>query len=125
MRQRGLLGPPADLDEPLVGRDQPEGRRPRARQDPLEVRIRGIAAGDPDDLRRRAMEPHQIDEVSILRQYDGASTARGEEDLRVHSIAQSQILERCCLDAQLLTKPERKLGRELGVNPDLHAARIG
>lgn len=95
----GLLWPPAYLDEPLVGPDKLKGRRPRAGQDFLETRVRGVAAGDPNDLRGRAMHPNEIDEVPILGQDNGSSTPCRKEDLRILPIAQSKILERRCLYA--------------------------
>ncbi len=75
------------------------GGEPRAGQDLLEVHVRGVAAGDPNDLRGRAMHPNEIDEVPILGQDHGSSAPCGEEDLRILSIAQPKILERRCLYA--------------------------
>ena len=71
------------------------------------------------------MRPQEVHKVPVLRQDDGARLPGREEDLRIFAIAQADILQRYRVYLHLLRKPPGQGRRELGVNPNLHAARIG
>ena len=71
----------ADLDQPLICAQEFASRRPCFAEDPLEVGVGRIAARDPNNLRRRAMHSHEINEIAILGQHNRAGSPGREEDL--------------------------------------------
>ena len=125
---RWLGGTPAsisDLHERLTRSEQGGHARPGGTNERLEVLGRRIAGGYPEYLRRRTIPLQERDEVAVLGEDDGATLASGHEDGAISGVLQSQIPHRRGFDTKLGHEPGGQTGRELGVDPDNHAARIG
>ena len=71
------------------------------------------------------MPQDQLGKVAILGHHDRVVLSSREEDQRVFRIAKAEVSEWDRLDLLCFNEPSGDGGRQLGVDPDLHAARIG
>jgi hypothetical protein len=67
----------------------------------------------------------QLYEVAVLGHDDRVVLSRSEEDLGVFRVAKTNVPEGDRIDVLGFCEPPGDGGRQLRVDPDLHAARIG
>jgi hypothetical protein len=111
--------PLGDLDQRLATEKKLSRGREVSRQHLLEMRVRGVAYREPEDLRRRAELLQQEDEIAVFGHHHRTRLSGGEEDLPVFGLAQSKLANRLHLDLELRREPPSKIGRELRVYPKI------
>ena len=123
-QQRGLERGPADLHQRLTCCQQRCHTRPNDAQQRAQIRIRRIRARQPDDLRRRPVARHQINEVAVFTQDDDTSSTRTLKNDGILRLAEPQIADRHRVDAQRLAHPPSQRRRDLRIDPnDRHGLR--
>jgi hypothetical protein len=71
------------------------------------------------------MAQDQVHEIAILRHHDRAVLSGREEDPGVLGVSQTEIANSGSVNPLRRGQPLRDGRRQLGIDPDLHAARIG
>lgn len=87
--------------------------------------VGGIAASDPNYLRRRAEGFKQSYKVNILRHHDCGLLSRGEEYLSISPVPQSDLTQSDGRNTERLDNPRRERRGQLSVDPNRHAAITG
>ena len=116
---------PRDFYQNVASFDQRTCGGEMGGKDLLQLCLAGIAAGEPDDLWRRAEAELQFNEVAILGNDDSTGFGCLMVNRLIVCIPQSQVANGNCVDVKLTGKPARKTRRELGIQPDGHAASTG
>jgi hypothetical protein len=78
-----LWGVIAEFDQGLATFEHGKNRRLCRLYKAPQVRVQGVAAGDPDHLRRGGMVLEQVDEVAILGHDHNLRVAGSVEDLTI------------------------------------------
>ena len=91
----------------------------------MQALVGGVAGGEPKDLRGRAEAVEQAREVGVFGQDDDAGLLGGAEYCLVLGIAQAQVANGYGLQGELPVELRGQQGRQLGVEPDGHAASRG
>ena len=87
--------------------------------------VGSIPASDPDYLRGWAHVFKQPYKVGVLRHNDCDLLFRREKYLPIRSVPQSDITQSEGGNAECLEDPRRERWRELGIDPNGHAAITG
>ena len=87
--------------------------------------VRGVADGEPENLRRRAQEFQQGDEIPVFGKYDRACFPCGQKDLAVTGLAQAEVSYRPGFDVVLGGDPGCQMRGKLRVDPEDQAATTG
>ena len=94
-------------------------------EDVLQPGLAGVATGEPDDGRGWTESQLEVNEVTILGD-DGSSGFRGQMvDGFIVCVPQSHVANWKRSNGELAGQPECETRRELGIEPDDHAARTG
>ena len=112
---------PANLHECLTRCKQAFDTQPRLAKNIPEIRIAGVTAGEPHDLRRRSEARHQLDKITILCQYDGTVlTPCPRKDLWIFRCLKSKLPHGDGINSEFIAQPTRQRGRQLCINPNPH-----
>ena len=91
----------------------------------LEARRAGVPRSDPNNARRSPVLLQQGDEIAVFGSDDGVGDVSCLEDCAVGCVSEAEVPDGGGLDPERLRQPGCQGGRQLGVQPEDHAARMG
>ena len=112
---------PANFHECLTRCKQALYTQPRLAKNIPEIRVAGVTAGEPHDLRRRSEARHQLDKITILCEYDGTIlTPRPRKDLWIFRCLKPKLPHGDGINSEFIAQPPRQPGRQLCIDPNAH-----
>jgi hypothetical protein len=107
-----------DLDQNLTRHQQVLDSGPVPDDEVLEKAVAAIAAGDPDDPRRRTVTLLKLNEVAVFGEHHSLELASPLEDVEILCREETKILDVYGLALAKLLEPPGESRRELSIDPN-------
>lgn len=112
----GLWPPGRNLNQRLPLLQKYRSGIPAVLQKRSQGLVRGVATGDPQDLRWWSVAMHQVNEIHVFGHHDRFGATRGGEDGLVVGLPQTQVADRANIDIERRSHPGRQGGRQPGAS---------